>query len=205
MLHVQTLVVGQLQTNCYIVSENKSGTAIIIDPGDDATYIGDTIVSQKITPTAIYATHGHFDHILAAFELQHMFDIPFFVCPKDEFLLSRMQASASHFLHMPVIEPPPTVSKELQQYSSFLCGTYQFEIRMSPGHTPGGVFFYNKKTDICFTGDTVFAGGAVGEWRHEYSDKTILMQSVSSILSLPPQTTLYPGHGESTTVQSLHL
>jgi len=205
MLHVKTLVVGQLQTNCYIIFDETSRESIIIDPGDDASYIGEVVVSKKLTPIAILATHGHFDHVLSAFELQHTFDIPLYLHPKDEFLLTGMQKSAEYYLHISIIEPPPNPSKELQKNPSFRVGSSTFAILETPGHTPGGVCFYSQKDQICFTGDTVFAGGAIGDWRHTYSDKQALLSSVKKILSLPNETILYPGHGEQTTVALLHI
>jgi glyoxylase-like metal-dependent hydrolase (beta-lactamase superfamily II) len=205
MLHVQTLIVGQLQTNCYLATEEKSGETFIIDPGDDAAYIADTLVSGKLMPVAILATHGHFDHVLSGFELQHLFDIPFYIHAKDEFLLPGMQKSAEHYLTIPIVDPPPIPSKEFQKNKVATLGSLRLEILETPGHTPGGVSFYSKKNHICFTGDTVFAGGGIGDWRHEYSDKQALFASVQKILSLPKETILYPGHGEQTTVALLHI
>jgi len=205
MLRVQILIVGQLQTNCYILTEGKFGKAFIIDPGDDASYIADTIASKKLTPVGILATHGHFDHVLSAFELQHMFSIPFYIHAKDEFLLLGMQKSAEYYLKIPIVDPPPIPSKEFQKNMFFEFGLSEFEILETPGHTPGGVCFYFQKDHLCFTGDTVFAGGAIGDWRHSYSDKQALLSSVQKILSLPKETILYPGHGEQTTVADLHI
>jgi glyoxylase-like metal-dependent hydrolase (beta-lactamase superfamily II) len=200
MLHVQTLIVGQLQTNCYLISDEKTSECLIVDPGDDASYLAEKMVSGKLKPVAICATHGHFDHVLGAFELQHSLDIPFSIHPKDTFLLNGMQKSAEHYLHIPIIEPPPTVSIELNASTSFTIGSSTFTVLETPGHTPGGVCFYCQKENICFTGDTVFAGGAIGDWRHAYSDKQALLRSVKKILSLPSGTRLYPGHGEQTRV-----
>ena len=205
MLHVQALIVGQLQTNCYIVSDEETGECLIIDPGDDASYIGEVVALEKLKPVAVLATHGHFDHVLSAFELQHIFDIPFYAHAKDEFLLSGMQKSAEHYLHIPIVEPPPNPSKEMQKNPSFRVGSSTFTVLETPGHTPGGVCFYSQKDQICFTGDTVFAGGAIGDWRHAYSDKQALLLSVKKILSLPNETILYPGHGEQTSVRDLNV
>ena len=80
---IETLVVGQMATNCYLVD------GMIIDPGDDAEYI---MSHCKTKPTMIVATHGHFDHIMAAYALQLAYNIPFYIHEKDIFLLSRMQS-----------------------------------------------------------------------------------------------------------------
>jgi len=205
MLHVQTFSVGLLQTNCYLVTEEKSHKTFIIDPGDDASYIAEIIVSKHLIPQAILATHGHFDHILAAFELQHIFTIPFYLHARDEFLLKVMRQSAQYYLKYPVVEPPPVPTKELWQQTVLMLGVVRFDIMETPGHTPGGVSFYCKSEEICFTGDTVFAGGAIGDWRHTYSDKQKLLTSVKRIVSLPGNTVLFPGHGEETSIEQLHV
>lgn len=200
MLQIHTLIVGELQTNCYLVWDSKSCETIIVDPGDDASYIAEHISKANITPVAILATHGHFDHILSAFELQHIFHTPFYIHIADEFLLKVMNTSANHFLKAHVVEPPPTPSKTLQAAAVFSVGSYQWKILVSPGHTPGSVCFYCPDKHVCITGDTVFAGGAIGDWHHTYSDKQALLGSVRNILSLPEYTMLYPGHGDTTTV-----
>lgn len=205
MLKIQTLIVGQLQTNCYLVSDPGSHEAFIIDPGDDASYIADVILKHHVSPIAILATHGHFDHILSAFELQHTFSIPVYLNDRDAFLASRMRETAQHYLSVPVVEPPPIVDPEFQKRKFFMVGSYRFDVLETPGHTPGGVSFYCKKEQICFTGDTVFAHGAIGDWHHEYSDKQTLLASVKKILALPKRTLLYPGHGDETTVEGVDL
>jgi glyoxylase-like metal-dependent hydrolase (beta-lactamase superfamily II) len=204
MFNIQTLVVGQLQTNCYLVSDRLSNETLIIDPGDDASYISDVILRDKLIPTAILATHGHFDHILGAFELQHSFSIPFYVHPSDMFLLQRMRKTAEHYLRIPIVEPPPIPDPTMQKSTRVMVGSSCFDSIDAPGHTPGGVSFYCKKEGVCFVGDTVFAHGAVGDWRHDYSDKALLLQSVKKILSLPEKTMLYPGHGDRTTIEEVN-
>jgi len=205
MLQIQTFIVGQLQTNCYLVSDDTSHQALIIDPGDDANYIAEKITADNLQPIAILATHGHFDHILGAFELQQIFSLPFFIHPKDLFLLKRMRETAEHYLGISVIEPSPVKPKEFPKDMKIQLGEMYVNVLETPGHTPGGVSFYFQKENICFTGDTVFAGGAIGDWRHEYSDKQLLLRSVKEIVSLPQETILYPGHGDQTTVAEAHI
>lgn len=196
---ITRLVVGALETNCYLVSDPSNGETVIIDPGDDAQYIGDTILRDKLRPVAVAATHGHFDHILAAFELTKMFSIPFAINPDDAFLVSRMRETATHFLGRDVVEPPPEITLHLKQGTQLRFGSFSLSVDQVPGHTPGGVMFSVGKQVMC--GDTVFAGGGVGDWRHSYSDKDTLFASVRRILSLPDNTTLNPGHGDETTVE----
>src|SRR3990172_979126 len=104
MITVKRLSVGQLQTNCYLVKE--VGKCVIIDPGDDADYIQRIIADENLIPTKIIATHGHFDHILAVYELKLAYNIPFLMSKYDEFLLKRMSSSAKKFTKITTGLPP---------------------------------------------------------------------------------------------------
>ena len=94
----KTLIVGSLATNCYIVVDQKNAVCAIIDPGDDTDYITQALAELQVKPVSIIATHGHFDHILAAGELQVLYKIPFYIHHKDIFLVERMQESGQFFL-----------------------------------------------------------------------------------------------------------
>ena len=76
-LKLHTYKVGELQTNCYIVSQDNK--CLIFDPGDSADFILEKLLIEKLTPIAIFSTHGHFDHTLAVGEIQLSFDIPYFI------------------------------------------------------------------------------------------------------------------------------
>lgn len=182
-MDIQTLVVGQMATNCYIVD------GMIIDPGDDAEYI---LSHCKTKPTMIVATHGHFDHIMAAYALQHTYNIPFYIHKDDIFLLSKMQSSAKHFLGLNDIDPPPRP-----------CEIRNIPFIHTPGHTPGSICI--PLGDALIVGDTIFAGGAVGQTDFSYSDPKKLKTSIKKILSFPATTRLFPGHGEKTTVSRLRV
>jgi hydroxyacylglutathione hydrolase len=185
---IETLVVGQMATNCYIVDN------IIIDPGDDAEYI---ISHLKTKPILIVATHGHFDHIMAARALQLAYAIPFVMHQGDVFLVTSMRSSAKHFLGLSTVDPPPAVNKMIRDKDK-IAG---FTVIHTPGHTPGGVCLYSPKNNVIFTGDTIFADGAVGRTDHIYSDKTALSRSIQTIVSLPPKTILLSGHGGKSSIE----
>lgn len=191
-MDIQTFRLGELQTNCYLaVTEDRQ--AIIIDPADEANFISERIIAQNIKPAAIVATHGHFDHIMAAWELQLAFNIPFFINKKDEKILKSMQKSAQYWLRRRIIEKPPEKISYLKNKIAF--GKQKFEIISCPGHTPGGICLYNEKEKIVFTGDTLFADG-IGRTDFLYSNKNALSKSIEKLKKLPSETTIYPGHGE---------
>jgi len=172
-MNIRTLVVGQMQTNCYIAGD------MIIDPGDDPEYIM-AHLAQK--PSMIIATHGHFDHIMAAFALQLAYNIPFYIHADDIFLLSRMQDTAKHFLGIPYVDPPPTPSP------------IPIPFIHAPGHTPGSISL--QFDNALIVGDTVFADGRVGRTDHVYSKPLELSASIEKITSYPRGTRILAGHGE---------
>lgn len=197
---IHTLTVGAMATNCYVLSDPQSHEGIIVDPGEDAEYIADTLMQRSIRPTMIIATHGHFDHILAAFFLQHTFGIPCLIDPEDNFLVRRMVESAKHFLGLRAFDPPPTVTP---LPDTVAVGGETIRIHKVPGHTPGSVCLEVAPSTL-IVGDTIFEGGNVGRTDHSYGSREDLARSIGRILSFPDHMALLPGHGEATTVGSEH-
>jgi len=191
---VQTYRLGELQTNCYLVFDELTKEAIVIDPADEANFISEKILTQNINLKAVVATHGHFDHILATWELQLAFNVPLFISKKDVKIAKNMQSSASYWLKRKIIERPPGNIKYLEKEISF--GEEKLKVILCPGHTPGGVSLYSKKEKIAFTGDTLFADG-IGRTDFSYSSKSDLEKSIDKLKKLPENTIIYPGHGEN--------
>lgn len=196
---VVPLIVGSLQTNCYLVCDTVTSDTLIVDPGDDADYIERIIQDKGFRPTTLIATHGHFDHILGVTELQLLYRIPFFIHTKDTFLVTNMQPSARHFLRIDV-DPRPGIDGELIEGEKITIGKTSLSIIETPGHTPGSICLYEKKEGILFVGDLLFAQGGVGRTDFSYSDKKQLDDSLAKIFQLPDKTIIYPGHGESSTL-----
>lgn len=165
MPNVISLLVGQLQSNCYLVSFHRDKSrlvpTIIIDPGDDTDLIIQTLQDKCLKPVAIIATHGHFDHIMAAYELQKVYNIPFYIHKKDKFLLERLLETASHFLGGKVVVLPPEEISYINNKSiTFLLSnkakltrievepkrgvltSSKIKIISVPGHTPGSIAIY---------------------------------------------------------------
>jgi hydroxyacylglutathione hydrolase len=200
-LTIITIPVGQMQSNCYIVVDEKTNKCLIIDPGDDWEYLISKIQEQNLAVTAIIATHGHFDHIMGVFPIQRMFNVSFLIHKNDEFLLQNMQSSARHFLNVEA-GPVPIADCNLKDKEAILLGANKFEIIHTPGHTPGSICLYNKKDKILFTGDLVFAEGGVGRTDFSYSNQSELEKSIARVFKLPEDTIIYPGHGSSTTIKN---
>ena len=198
-MKIETLVVGQLATNCYLAICEETNRTAIIDPGDDGEFIVQKILDLKLKPEFMAATHGHFDHILAATELKLAFGIPFYLHQKDLSILKRTRRTAEYFLGISV-DPPPEVDKFIRGGDVLRFGKEKLAVIETPGHTPGGICLYNQK--ILFSGDTLFAEGQVGRTDLGGSSLEDLTNSIKTkLFVLPDETVVYPGHGEETTIK----
>ena len=189
---------GQLQANCYFLIE--ADQCLIIDPADDGSFILEELQRRKLKLVGMLATHGHFDHIIAAGEIQQSINIPLYIFKEDMFLVSRMKETAEHWLGHEVIIFSPKNIKNLNIENSLKIKNFKFKIINTPGHTPGSCCLYLEKEKIVFTGDTLFKQG-IGRYDFSYSNEKDLKQSINKILKLPEKTIIYPGHGEETTVK----
>ncbi len=195
-MKIEKLVVGQLQTNCYLVWDEKSRVGVIIDPADDADYIIRRIQDLKIKPKLILATHGHFDHVIAIPELKLAFGIPFLMHQADMFLLKRSRETAKFFTGLEA-DPPLMPNKFIKEGDIIKFGKEKLKVMETPGHSPGGVSFF--KRGVVFDGDTLFYKG-IGRYDFSYASKKDLFNSIKKLLKLPEKTRVYPGHGPETTI-----
>lgn len=186
---------GEMRTNCYIVwASDKS--AIIIDPGDEGVEIAQIINQLGLKPMAIFLTHGHFDHILGVLDLQLIYNIPIAMDKKDAFLVDRAQETAEHYLNKKIRAPKiKSLKNDLQNFGKFMLGDEEIKIIKTPGHTPGSVCFFAKKSKLLFCGDTIFAQG-MGDTSHQYSSTSDLQKSIDKLLGLDDRVLVLPGHDQ---------
>ncbi len=201
-LIIKHVTVGQMAVNCYLVIDRLTDEAIIIDPGDDAQYIMSVLGNSQAKPTRIIATHGHFDHIMAAGELQLTYNIPFVVHKLDVFLVKRMQESAAYFLGLTDVDPPPRVMMTIGDNDRIKVGNISLQVLHTPGHTPGSICLHYGQGSVLFVGDLMFAQGGFGRVDFSYSNKKDLDYSLDKVLHFDGHTIVYPGHGASTTVDA---
>jgi len=199
-LQIETLTLGQLQTNCYLPFCQQTRECIIIDPADSGDFITQTILDLELKPLCIVFTHAHFDHVLGSLELKLNFDIPIFLHETDQGLLKNAQKSGRYWLKHEV-DPVPQKTQSISEGTKLQIGKSMLEIYESPGHTPGSiVLFANEPQPLLFTGDTLFKKG-VGRTDFEYSSPRNLYQSLEKIFTTFPDNTIcYPGHGATTTL-----
>lgn len=187
---------GQLQANCYFLIEDNE--CLIVDPADEASFILEELQRRKLHLLGMIATHGHFDHVMAAGEIQMSLDIPLYIFREDLFLVDRLTETAEYFLGYKPHFVKPTNTKYLEQVNLKI-SNFKFKIIHTPGHTPGSCCLYFKDEKVIFTGDTLFKQG-IGRYDFSYSSKDDLKKSLKELFKLPKDTIVYSGHGEETTI-----
>lgn len=197
-MKIKKLIVGQLQTNCYLVWDEKSRQTVIIDPGDDADFIANKIRDHHLQPMAIAVTHGHFDHVLAVPELKLAFNLPFLLHQKDLFLLKR-SAETAHYFTGAKGDPPLRPDRFVKEGDQIKFGKEKLTVAETPGHSPGGVVFYSRGEGVLFSGDTLFCQ-AVGRTDFSYGSGQDLKNSIEKLFNFPGKTAVYPGHGVKTKI-----
>lgn len=191
------LVVGPLETNCYILWDPDSKCSAVIDPGGEAARIREELLSSGLAPQKILLTHGHPDHTFAAGELSSSLGIPVLMHEADTVFLSGPLDIAAYYYDMSEYLPFVPGSY-LQDGQDIFIGSSPVRVIHTPGHSQGGVCFLTDAGLFC--GDTVFAG-SVGRTDLPGGDFDTLIESVrSKILTADDSVRLFPGHGPYSTV-----
>ena len=194
---VKQLVVGQLQTNCYIAACEETREGVVIDPGDDSTRILGEIEANDLKIKYILNTHAHFDHIGANAILRKQLGAPIALHPLDIPILQERGGAAMFGLDSPQ-SPDPDL--ELMDNMTIDFGTHHFEVLLTPGHTPGHLSFYEQSEGVLFDGDVLFDGG-IGRTDIPGGDTEAIIRSIREVLfKLPGETVVYSGHGNPTTI-----
>lgn len=201
MVKYETLILGQLDTNCYLVWDEDTKECLVIDPADDGISISEEINSKQLKVKYIFLTHAHFDHSMGALDLKLIYDVDFGCSQSDKFILDRQDETAEHFLKREVRIPNfIKIDIDLGELKRFKLGNEEFEVIKTPGHTPGCVCFYNKKNKLLFSGDTLFAG-LRGRTDFKYGSTPKIFESLKKLMKLPKDTLVLPGHGDATTIE----
>lgn len=190
--------VGVFAANCYVLGCEDTKEAVVIDPGDEAPRICDTLRRLGLTVRSICLTHAHIDHVGAAEELRRAVGGEVLLHPKDESLLENLPLQAALF-GVPLCGTPrpdrPVVEGEIVRF-----GRYEMSVVETPGHSPGGVCFLLSNEGLAFVGDTLFAG-SVGRTDLAGGSFDELIDSIQrKLFMLEDDTVVYPGHGPPTTI-----
>ena len=194
---VKSFIFGPFQTNTYVVSGGEK--IFLIDPACSSEYERQVLqnyiepLAISHSPLAILATHGHLDHLWGAAwackqwggpVYMHEADIPMAQAMQQQYDLFGIPAKAEAF--------------EIASLTEYRVQT-ELQVLHTPGHTPGSVCFYRPEEKTLLSGDTLFCMG-FGRTDLPGGNYGQLIQSLDTLFALPPDTLVYPGHGESTTI-----
>jgi hydroxyacylglutathione hydrolase len=200
MLDIVPFVLGPVQTNAYLIADSATGDAAVVDPAWDGELILAEAVRRGWRIAHLWYTHAHFDHIGGAGAIADALNpLPLVALHPADHVLWRAEGGAKSFgFH---IDPGPEPTIDLFQGERLRLGAMEFEVRETPGHTPGHCVFYASEAGICFCGDLIFSG-SVGRTDLPGGDWDQLVRSVrTQIFTLPDETRLLSGHGPETTVE----
>ncbi|MEM4281280.1 MAG: MBL fold metallo-hydrolase [Candidatus Caldarchaeum sp.] len=189
--------VGLLQSNSYIAYDSVSREAIIIDAGDDAWKILETIQRNKLKPLAIYATHCHFDHVMAVDDLKNALNIPFYIHQQDREILLMSREMARNFLGIEIADPPAS-DGYVDEGHVIQVGEEKLTVIHTPGHSPGSVCYHAGS--LLFSGDTLFQGSIGRTDTPGGNTQQIVDSIVNKLFKLPDDVEVLPGHGPLTTL-----
>ncbi len=194
---VDTLPVGLIQTNCYLIGCEETKEGAIVDPGGDADLILAQVERRGLVVKYVLNTHGHFDHTDGNAAVVKGTGAPLAIHPADRPLLEAAGGAAWFGLEA---APGPPPDFELADGDVLSVGTLRFQVLHTPGHSPGHVCFYEPAHNVVFDGDLLFRQG-IGRYDLPGGDLDSLMDSIEHVLfALPDETAVYPGHGPATTI-----
>ena len=195
-MRAQRLVLGELQTNCWLAGDDAGGELVVIDPAGDAPELLAAIAGHPVA--LVVLTHGHFDHLGAVHEVLQATGAPLAVHEADAPFVTDTEGTGGALFGFPHTAPVP--DRELVDGDVLRAGALRLRVLHTPGHTPGCICLLAEGEDRLFAGDTLFAG-SVGRTDFPRGDGRTLARSIAERLApLPDATIVHPGHGPDTTI-----
>ena len=205
MIHIKQYIFNPFQVNCFVAWDND-GNCAIIDPGyidAERARLVAFIEENKLKPSCILLTHGHFDHCYGLADLAQRYSIPIYMDSSETYSFENTNpyVCGAYDLPLPTI-PSKEHFKSIKDGDKIQVGTLSFEALQTPGHSVGGVCYLEKEEKALFSGDTLFAG-AIGRTDHPGGDYDQLMNSIfTKLMVLDGDITVYPGHGPQTDIST---
>lgn len=202
MLNIKKFTCNMLQENCYVVSD-ETKECMIVDCGafypEERQAIVDYIRTNGLKPMHLVATHGHFDHNFGNDTIYKEFGLKPEIHRKDERLLQTIGDQAMTIVGANIDAEMPAAGRLLSENDTIEFGSHKFVVIETPGHSPGGVFYYCKEENVAFSGDTLFKG-SIGRTDFVGGSMFMLIQSLRMISQMPDEVKLLPGHGPETSI-----
>jgi len=201
MVKIQRFTFNPFAENTYVVYD-ETGEAVIIDPGcyerTEKDELAKFIVSENLHLKYLLNTHCHIDHVLGNYFIKEKYKIPFLIHPKDEPVLKAVKAYAPNYGFAAYQEATPDGYLSEQEIIQF--GNTTLSVLFLPGHAPGHVGFYHAESLSLISGDVLFQQ-SIGRTDLPGGNFDILIESIQQkIFLLPDAVTIYPGHGDTTTI-----
>lgn len=187
-MHVKTIEVGALPTNCYVVTDPKTKACAIIDPGDDSAQIISYIETEDLKPQVVFLTHGHYDHTMAADDLAKAFSIPAYIHAQEV-----DEKGNSPYTFVPLAD-----TRHYKEGDQFHVGELTVTVLHTPGHSRGSVCLQIE--DCLFSGDTLFRDDC-GRCDLPGGDYDTILKSLARIDKLEGIEDIFPGHMGATTLE----
>lgn len=188
-----------LKTNAYVICDEKSKEAMVIDPGGEPERISETLDILGANLKYIFLTHCHADHIGGIAELKKLKGGKILVSRPDSEGLYNKDINLAEYINMEI--PELEADSRVDDEDLIHIGEIEFKVIATPGHTKGGLCLYAEKEGLVFTGDTMFSG----TWGRTDLPTGSFVELITSItdrlMPLPDDTIVYPGHGKITMIQ----
>ncbi|MFN2400563.1 MAG: MBL fold metallo-hydrolase [Gemmatimonadaceae bacterium] len=194
-MKIRTIPVGPFQENTYLVVDDDSNVAALVDPGDEAERLLEAVRESGAKLAAIWLTHAHVDHVGAIAGIKRVLDIPVYLHPLD---LPLYQSASRHGLVFGlIVDDPPPPDRILSDGDVLELGSLRFTVMHAPGHAPGHVVIHGH--GVAFVGDCLFAG-SIGRTDLPLADGAALARTLETLCTLPDAMVIYPGHGPASTI-----
>ena len=198
-MKIDHLILGAFETNCYVLRESETAKdCVVIDTGLQAGRLIEFLKEHKLNPVAVVLTHGHPDHVAGVAVLCKNFpDIKVYIHKLDADMLT--EAPSNFELLAGGMSSNQPADLILENQSIIEQAAIKLEVLHTPGHTPGGICLYSEDEGIVFTDDALFAD-SVGRTDLGGNMAQLIKSIREKLLTLPDETTVYPGHGPVTTI-----
>jgi glyoxylase-like metal-dependent hydrolase (beta-lactamase superfamily II) len=193
---IARVTVGPFEENCYLVVDEGTGRAALVDPGDEGTRLVRMVRDAGVTLEAVWLTHAHIDHIGAVAAVKREWDVPVYLHPADGPLYAAGARQAAYYgLEFDQPDPP---ERELVDGARVHVGDLEFQVLHTPGHSPGLVVFHGN--GVVLAGDLLFAG-SIGRTDLPLSNSADMEASLARLMrDLADDVAVRPGHGPATSI-----